>query len=306
MVLMMIGLGIFTSLGFAQDGFDEQRSLDTFIKDRKYTDALTYLEAKSTKELTAPELKLLPVLKVIVAAETAKPQNSSVAVLDQVADPVLTNKVNQLYWAAQAMILDGQSDQAKDLLLYSLYLSPGYYKAQYLLENGYSLGRSDYKPYDVASKLKSRSKTYFYGGNYLMSIKDLEVLIKIDKDDASLYEQLGSNYYMIDEKKKAVDYWSASLLLNPANKPLKDLIQKTKDDLIEEQKKMAQSQSAQKVQVRIDDPQVMGVFKSQSDALELMQQLKARGLTVITEQNEKGQLKVIVSRKQLMSQPKQN
>ena len=290
----------------AQDDFDEESSYESHIENRDFPKALDLLKSKDQNDLTAPEKKMINILTVIVDAESAKPQNNSIAVIEEEVDPTLERQLNQIYWTAQSMILNNEMDQARELLLYILYLNPGYFKAQYLLEKGYNLTRSDYKPYDVATKLKSRSRTYFYGGNYLLSIKDLEVLVKINKDDPALFEQLGSNYYMIDEKKKAIDFWSASLLLNPENNTLKQLIQTTKDDLIEAQKKLAEQNKQEKREVvRIDDPQVMGVFKSQSDALELMTQLKARGLKVLTEQNEKGQIKVIVSRKELMSKSNQ-
>ena len=59
-------------------------------------------------------------------------------------------------------------------------------------------------------------------------------------------------------------------------------------------------EQANAAKVVIEDPQVMGVFKRQSEAFGLMKDLRKQGLTVGIVENEEGKWVVQVSRKELM------
>ena len=58
-------------------------------------------------------------------------------------------------------------------------------------------------------------------------------------------------------------------------------------------------EQANAAKVVIEDPQVMGVFKRQSEAFELLKDLRKQGLTVAIQENDDGKWAVQVSRKEL-------
>ena len=156
-----------------------------------------------------------------------------------------------------------------------------------------------YKVADQVLKLVKRSDTYFYGGNYLKSAEDLEVLAILERDNPIVYEKLGSAYYMMNEKQKALDTWTTALFFNPDNSQLEDMITQTKETLLREAEEGSPLDQARANKVEIEDPQVMGVFKRQSEAFELMKELRAQGLTVAIQENDDGKWAVQVSRKEL-------
>ena len=279
--------------------------LQDYLENRNYEEALKHIQAKKQDKLTAPESRILKLLNQFNESDIPVKTEGALAVTDDDMDADTVKQSNRIIRSAKHLILESKEDIAKEMLLYVIYIYPGNSKATNLLSLVYGLSDEDYKPYNVAKKLKSRSQNYFYGGNYLLAIKDLKVLAELDKKNPSYAEQLGSNYYMINEKKKAIDYWTASLFLNPSNTKLEDLIESTRTALIEEQKAESIAESSEKIAGPvIDDPQVMGVFKSQSDALTLLKKLRGQGLTVSTDEDDLGRVKVIVSRAELMEKNK--
>ena len=156
-----------------------------------------------------------------------------------------------------------------------------------------------FKVEDQVTKLIRRSDNFFYGGNYLKSAEDLEVLAILERENPVVYEKLGSAYYMMNSKQKAVDTWTTALFFNPDNTQLEKMIQSTKEAILAEAEEGNPLDQAAANKVVIDDPQVMGVFKRQSEAFDLMKQLREQGLTVAINENNDGKWAVQVSRKEL-------
>ena len=104
---------------------------------------------------------------------------------------------------------------------------------------------------------------------------------------------------MMNNKQKAVDTWTTALFFNPDNAQLEEMINTTKEVLLKEAEEGSPLEKANANKVVIDDPQVMGVFKRQSEAFELMKELRNQGLTVAIKENDDGKWAVQVSRKEL-------
>ena len=121
----------------------------------------------------------------------------------------------------------------------------------------------------------------------------------LDKDNPLVYERLGSTYYMMNQKKKAIDAWTSALFVDPDNKDLKSIIEKTKQALQDEAKaSLAQRKKVKKVVIK--DAQVMGVYRRQAQAYEMAESLKKKGLRVLIEETDKGKWAVKVSREELL------
>jgi tetratricopeptide (TPR) repeat protein len=156
-----------------------------------------------------------------------------------------------------------------------------------------------FKVKDQVDTLIKRSDHYFYGGNYLKSAEDLEVLAILERDNPIVYEKLGSAYYMMNNKQKAIDIWTTALFFNPDNQALETMINTTREAVLKEAEEGSPLDQASSNKVVIEDPQVMGVFKRQSEAFELMKDLRSQGLAVAIEENEDEKWVVQVSRKEL-------
>jgi len=80
---------------------------------------------------------------------------------------------------------------------------------------------------------------------------------------------------------------------------LETMINTTREAVLKEAEEGSPLDQASANKVVIEDPQVMGVFKRQSEAFELMKDLRSQGLTVAIEENEDEKWVVQVSRKEL-------
>ncbi len=279
--------------------FEEKGSYQKYLEAYQYKEALQELNKIPKDKLSIPDKKVKMHLEIFIKIENSQPDKSGVMTTDEDVGPDVVKKVKRYYRQSQKQLLKGHNSVARDILIYILYLYPGHHQASKLLEWDLGLTEKDYKVEDVVKKYYSRSDNYFYGGNYLLAKKDLEVLAILEKDDPSVFEKLGSTYYMMNEKQRAIDTWTTALFLDPDNTNLKNIIQKTKVSLKEEAKRELAKRDKSAEKVVIEDPQVMGVHRRQSAAFGQAEALKKKGLRVSIEETDKGRWKVIVSRSEL-------
>lgn len=284
---------------FLYANFDDN-DYELAIDEKRYSDALTILNNKADEKRTVPEKELIKSLGIVLDVnDYAWPKNSMAMKEDEV-DPEIIKKVAKYMTAADQNFLKGRKDISRKILLQVLFIYPDYPKARFFLSKGYQLPPGSYKVSDQVVRLLKRSDNFFYGGNYLKSASDLEVLAILERDNAIVYEKLGSAYYMMNLKQKAIDTWTTALFFNPDNSQLEELIENTKVLLQEDAMEGNPLEQANAAKVVIEDPQVMGVFKRQSEAFGLMKDLREQGLTVGIVENEDGKWVVQVSRKELM------
>ena len=212
--------------------------------------------------------------------------------------------MKKYYASAKKAFLNGELTTARRVLMHILFVYPDYPKAILFLSKGFQLTPGSYKVQDQVKKLIQRSDHYFYGGNYLKSAEDLDVLVILERDNPLIYEKLGSAYYMMNRKQKAIDTWTTALFFNPDNAQLEAMIRTTQEMLVNDAKKADALSMANANKMVIDDPQIMGVFKRQSEAFELVKQLRSEGLMVGVDENEDGKWVVQVSRKALIEKNK--
>lgn len=207
------------------------------LQNKDYVTALSILERMIEDSLTVPEKKLKLYLSVFRSVDAMVQEEIDPLVLTAADISLEVQKqVNRLYRLAKDHILDNEPEVAKTLLIHVLYLYSGHFQAGALLDRVLAMPVGSYKIQNMVTLYFKRSKKYFFGGNYLLASRDLEVLVLMDRKNQLVYEKLGSSYYMMNENKKALDNWSIALYLNPANVKLKTIVEETKTRLIEEAK----------------------------------------------------------------------
>ena len=269
------------------------------IDEKRYSDALTILKNKPEEKRTIPEKELLTSLDVVMQINSMEWPKNSMAMKEDEMDPEVMKVVKKYMDAVIKNYLAGKANVSKKILVQVLFVYPDYPKARTFLSVGFNMPPGSYKVDDQVLKLLKKSDNYFYGGNYLKSAENLEVLAILERDNPIVYEKLGSAYYMMNQKQKAVDTWTTALFFSPDNTQLEELIENTKLLLEQEALEGNPLEAASANKVVIKDPQVMGVFKRQSEAFTLMKDLRTQGLSVGIVENDDGKWVVQVSRKEL-------
>ncbi|MBL6723447.1 MAG: hypothetical protein ISQ13_05505 [Candidatus Margulisbacteria bacterium] len=288
---------LFTSMvGYAN--FDDNDH-ELAITEKRYADALAILKKKDDAKQTIPEKELIEALGIVMEVNDLEWPKNSMAMKEDEVDPEVLKRVNKYMGAAIKEYLAGNPSVTRKVLIHMLYIYPDYPKAQYFLTRAFTMPPGSFKVKDQVDTLIKRSDHYFYGGNYLKSAEDLEVLAILERDNPIVYEKLGSAYYMMNNKQKAIDIWTTALFFNPDNQALETMINTTREAVLKEAEEGSPLDQASANKVVIEDPQVMGVFKRQSEAFELMKDLRSQGLAVAIEENEDEKWVVQVSRKEL-------
>lgn len=283
----------------------EETDYQSAINDRRYQDAYDIIAKKDEAKRTVLETVLMYRLDVVIDVQSMEWPNQSLAVSEEAVDPVILKKVNRYMAAAKKQYLAGTSSIATHLLMQILYVYPDHPRAQLFLAEGLGKLPGTYSIKDQSKRLLSRSDQYFYGGNYLKAAEDLEALAILEQSNPIVFEKLGSAYYMMNLKQKALDAWTTALFLNPENTQLEGMIETTRTRLIEALNNDKPLDETNMAVITINDPQIMGVFKRQAQAFELTTSLRERGLTVRVEQNDDEKWVVEVSRSELIERNKQ-
>lgn len=307
LLLLLLSLLIFQPANAAKNlGKFGAKGYEKFIESREYGKALSDLSKIKEEKQTAKEKALIKNLNIFIEVDKSKPGKSNALLgSEEDMDPEVVRESKTLYRAAQKEILENRPIVAQDVLIHILYIYPDNHKAKTLLDKAFGLKKGDYKVEDKVKKYTSRAEHFFFGGNFLLALQDLEVLAIIDKSNPQVFERIGSTHYKMNEKKKAVEGWTKAMFLDPENKVLESFIAQTKEEInfeaLKRQKESSKERRKTK-KVEIKDPQVMGVYAKQSQAYDFMKQLKARGLTkVAIEENDKGKWVVKVSRSELQA-----
>ena len=77
----------------------------------------------------------------------------------------------------------------------------------------------------------SEALQYFYNGKYDKVTELANEVLTIDPNNALAYKRIGSAYFAIGQKEKAIEAWEMSLRLNPKDVTLKTFIDKARSEL---------------------------------------------------------------------------
>jgi tetratricopeptide (TPR) repeat protein len=282
---------------------DMERSYKEKLGQKLYADALAILNKIPDKQLDKKKKTEKVTLQLFgqVEEESAKNNNALFQKEDEL-DEDTQKTIQKLYREAQYAIFNGNNDLARDLLIQILYLHRPNIKAKKMMLLGLNLKSEDYKVEDIKQKYWNKSKTLFYGGNYQASAEALNVLVFFDKENPLIYERLGSSYYMMGEKRKAIESWNTALFFNPGNKDLEATVERAKKAMAEEEAEARNQPNVVKKNtpvLKAGETQLMGLFKTQTEAYNFASELKKKNLTPVVEEQDNGRWAVKVPKNQL-------
>jgi len=67
---------------------------------------------------------------------------------------------------------------------------------------------------------------YFYEGKYDMTIREAQDVLSLEPNNALAYKRIGSAFFAMGQREKAKQAWNRSLQMNPADKTLKEFLDK--------------------------------------------------------------------------------
>lgn len=283
-----------------------RKSFQQALKNRNYQEALNISGQIPVDQQNEVEQALIERLNIVVYVDTAENQTASILQSDDELSSKDKESVKRLYRAAQQAFIQGRDDLARDLIIQSIYIDRRNFNAKRFLKYGFGLNTGDYKVEDKKREFWSQSEIFFYGGNYERSLKVLETLTVFEPKNALVHERMGSSYYMLGQKKEAVEAWTTAIFLDPNNEDVKFAIEKT-EKMIEEEREIARRERAsQKEESKEEDTeteqtetQLLGVFPTQTKAYSYAQKLKEQNLKAIVEQLDNGKWAVKVAKSQI-------
>lgn len=70
---------------------------------------------------------------------------------------------------------------------------------------------------------------YFYEGKYDMTIREAHDVLSLEPNNALAYKRIGSAFFAMGQREKAKQAWNRSLQMNPADKTLRDFLDRWED-----------------------------------------------------------------------------
>jgi len=275
---------------------------------KNFKDAFTLLSSIPSEDRKEKESYMLSILQVYNKIEKEDAENAALFKKQDDLPKSAQKKRDSLYKEAQAAFLDDRKDITKDLVIHSLYVDRQFFKSKKFLEYVFDLKVGMYKVENMEAKYWNRSSTSFYGGNYLSAIEDLNILAYIERNNPAVYERLGSSYYMSGQKKQAISAWETAMFLDPNNKDLQKLIDKTKELLAkeEEETRLRAEKAVQEVEQETTEgeTQLMGVYPKKEQAYSAANEYRKQGFEPIVEEREDGRWIIKVPKAQLKKEGK--
>jgi len=71
---------------------------------------------------------------------------------------------------------------------------------------------------------------YFYEGKYDMTIREAQDVLKLEPNNALAYKRIGSAFFAMGQREKAKQAWKRSLQMNPADKSLKEFLDRWEEE----------------------------------------------------------------------------
>lgn len=146
-------------------------------------------------------------------------------------------KEADLFRQAITKYVDGDVDAMLNILRYLRSMDPSNTEVNTLIrvikkEEGIKETEAEQvKGMNLIDQKLSESLEYFYNGKYNKVVELSNEVLSIDPNNALAYKRIGSAYYAIGQKEKAIEAWEMSMRLNPQDVTLKTFIEKAKEDI---------------------------------------------------------------------------
>ncbi len=276
----------------------EQKYKDAMAA-KKFDDALQLLRKLPESSMSRPRRAERQMLTTFEIVEQRIASSSSMFAKDDELDDATRKTVQKLYKEGQNALISNQNELGRDILIHILFLHRQNLRAKILLEEALDLKSGSYKIENMEAKYWNKSSINFYGGNYQAAVDVLQALSFFDKDNPTVYERMGSSYYMMGEKEKAISSWNTVLFLDPTDKDVEEVIKKTQELIAEDKedakKEKAKPKNAQNV--NLAETQLMGKFPKQDQAYEYANTLRKQGVDAVVTEEDDGKWAVRVPKK---------
>lgn len=264
-------------------------------KEQKRFDTVEELILKvPTEERTEDERFMWGKIQIFKAVEKEEKEESSMFRKETALDARVVASVKRLYQGGQAAILNKKDSLAKDMLIQSLFLDRGNYKAKKLLEKALGLPVGSYLVEDVEAKYWKTSLINFYSGYPEKAVEDLKVLEYFAPQNPDVFKRMGSAYYSMGETTLAVQSWKRALYLDDKDEKLKEFIKSATEE-IDNQSKDIKEQLARRDKVKAEkkaegDAVTLGVYRTATQAYSFAQEVreKQKGANVEVVEQEDG------------------
>jgi tetratricopeptide (TPR) repeat protein len=281
---------------------DIRKSLQNALKTFQYGDALKLVSSLPSESIQKNDMVLKDRLDVIVAVDQSEDNSAKIIQGDDDLDAEDQETIKRLYRESQKSFIAGDDDLTKDLLIQIVFINRRHYKAKQFLKLGFGLDTGAYVVEDKQTRFWEQSSVFFYGGNYERAVNVLKMLAVFDPKNSKIHERMGSAYYMLSQKKEAIESWTTALFLDPKNKTLEHFIAETEKSLAadREQAKQAREEKQNRKKSGGSDGnsgiemQLLGVFPTQAKAYSYAQKLKDENQNPVVEQLDNGKWSVSV------------
>lgn len=145
-----------------------------------------------------------------------------------------TDKVSSLLVRGISYYINGDNVSAVKVINYALSLSPDDIQISRLLtkieeKTGVRAEKiENLAGTTIVDKLHSESLIAFRKRDYARAIKLCEEILLLEPEDVLAYKRLGSAFYALGQKDKALQMWQQALQLDPKDEKLKNMIENIK------------------------------------------------------------------------------
>ena len=163
-----------------------------------------------------------------------------------------------------------------------------------MLERCLNLPLGSYRVENIEAKYWKESLIQLRSGYPAKSVDSLTVLASFDPENPSIFERMGSSYYMSGEVKKAIESWKRALYLDPQNDALKAFIENAKEELERQERETKAFLAAKKKKKAKTDSsiemQVLRIVNDSNTAYSYAQEVRQQmpGTTVAVEEMDNG------------------
>ncbi|NDC82542.1 hypothetical protein EB093_02620 [bacterium] len=279
--------------------FQFQQKYKDALAAKRFDEALILVRKLPDSSLSRPQRKEMTSLLLFDSVEQKVASSSSMFAKEDELDDATKKMVQKLYKEAESAFITNQTELSRDILIHILFLHRQNLRAKFLLEEGLDLKAGSYKIENMEAKYWNKSSISFYGGNYQQSVDCLQALSFFDKDNPTVYERMGSAYYMMGEKERAISAWNTVLFLDPGNAEIQEIIKKTQEMIAEDKEEAKRDRAKPKAaqNVNLADTQLMGKFPKQDQAYEFANSLRKQGVDAIVTEEDDGKWAVRTPKK---------
>ncbi|MCP4049175.1 MAG: hypothetical protein GY730_00495 [bacterium] len=277
--------------------YDLQKEFESLIKRKQFSKAFEVLTKIPKKSYTRQNKDMRPHLLMFNTIEEEVSEGSGAFGKEEDLEEGLRQTVIRLYKEAQLAYIEGRKDVVRDLLIHILFLHRRNVKAKKLLDYGLGLKLGSYKVEDMENKYWKVSDVYFYGGNYEKATEALNILTNFDRENPVIYEKMGSAYYMMARRKKAVEAWKTALFFGSREKTaIEESIKKTQELIKLDQEAVKKRERERKNRKKAEkikgEVQLMRVTVQKEQAYSYAADLKKNGLNAFVEEMANGKFAV--------------